>query len=173
MSVRMQKGFTFIEMLTAVAVLALIGAMVIPGMQSFQRNSRMASLAEDIQSSLVLARSSSITGRRTVVWVRTASPEGWQVHWDSETGPVITDHTVTATGAVYTILQSAASPTTPPTQIRFEPSGIVKRHDSNTAMDFEFRVCSSDVTDETGRSVRISRLGRLAGSKHAGPSVCN
>lgn len=173
MSVRMQKGFTFIELLTAVAVLALIGAMAVPGLQSMQRNARIAGLAENIQNSVAMARSSAISTRRTVIWLRTTTPDGWEVRWDNTTGTLIEKFGLTSTTASFTILQSAVSPTTPVTQIRFEPSGIVKRHDSNTAMDFDFRVCTGEVNNETGRSIRISRLGRLAGTKHSGPAICN
>lgn len=173
MSVQTQKGFTLFEMLTVVAIMGLVMAMASPGMQSLQRNARISGLATDVANSLALARASAVTQRRDVIWTRTTSPVGWQLQWDSATGPVFSRHAVTAgNSATLALFLPPATTASTVTQLRFESSGLVKREDTAAAVDLEFRICSSDVGDETGRSVRLSKLGRLAASKHTSAAVC-
>lgn len=173
MSVQIQKGFSLFELLTVIAIMAIVAALAVPGMQSFQRNARISGLSSDVASSLALARTSAVTQRRNVMWTHTTSPVGWQLQWDSTTGPVFSRHAVTegnpATLALYLPPETTASTVT---QLRFEPSGLVKRGDTEAAVDFEFRICTSDVDNETGRSVRLSKLGRLVANKHPSASVC-
>lgn len=56
-------GFTLIEMMVAIVVLAILLAVGIPSFRDFMRNSRMTSAANDIVTDFNLARSESVKRR--------------------------------------------------------------------------------------------------------------
>ena len=56
-------GFTLIEMMVTIVVLALLLAVGIPSFRDFMRNSRMVSAANDVVTDFNLARSESVKRR--------------------------------------------------------------------------------------------------------------
>ena len=75
------RGFTVIELMTVVAVMAILLAVAAPGMQGLLAAQRMRSAAFDMVSDLTLARSEAIKRGENVVVAPSASgwPGGWQV----------------------------------------------------------------------------------------------
>jgi type IV fimbrial biogenesis protein FimT len=61
-----RRGFTLIEMLTVVSVLAVVAAIAAPGMRSFAATQRVKSLAYDLTTDLLLARSEALKRGATV-----------------------------------------------------------------------------------------------------------
>lgn len=55
-----KRGFTLIELMVTVAVLAIMAAIAIPNFQTFLMNSRMASQANDVITAFNLARSEAV-----------------------------------------------------------------------------------------------------------------
>lgn len=73
-----QRGFTLIELMTVVVIMAVLAAIVAPGMQSLIANARARSAASDLISDMVLARSEAIKRNRDVE----LSPlGGWASGW--------------------------------------------------------------------------------------------
>ena len=58
-----QPGFTLIEMMLAISVLAVLLAVGVPNFRDFVRNSRMTSAANDVLSDFNLARSEAVKRR--------------------------------------------------------------------------------------------------------------
>jgi type IV fimbrial biogenesis protein FimT len=73
MNPRTQGGFTLYELLVTVLVMGVIFGFGVPNLLEFARNNRMAAAANDLVTSLLLARSEAVKGRTTVTLC--ASPE--------------------------------------------------------------------------------------------------
>lgn len=104
-----QKGFTLIELMVALAVLAILLGIAVPSFSSMLRDSRATTLASELQGALQLARSEAIKRRQSVVICRRKPGEsicengadwadGWLVQqtggdvikvWDSAQGLAI------------------------------------------------------------------------------------
>ena len=64
MSLRRSKGFTLVELMITIAVLAILTAIAYPSFQSTIRSNRMATTANELIAALSLARSEAIRGTR-------------------------------------------------------------------------------------------------------------
>lgn len=62
MSLRRSKGFTLVELMITIAVLAILTAIAYPSFQSTIRSNRMATTANELMGALALARSEAIRG---------------------------------------------------------------------------------------------------------------
>jgi len=60
MSLRPSKGFTLVELMTAVAVVAILSAIAYPSFQGTLRSNRMATTSNQLIASLSLARSEAV-----------------------------------------------------------------------------------------------------------------
>lgn len=59
-----QRGITFIELMTVVAVIGIMSAMAVPSFLSYMPKLRVKSAARDVVSQLRLARSKAVSERR-------------------------------------------------------------------------------------------------------------
>ena len=73
-------GFTLVELLTVVVILAIIAAIAMPGLEQALVNQRLRAAGTDLMSSLMLARSEAIK-RRGVVEVAPLSGSDWRTGW--------------------------------------------------------------------------------------------
>lgn len=60
MSLRRQNGFTLVELMVTVAVLAILSTIAYPSFQSTIRSNRVATTTNELIASLALARSEAI-----------------------------------------------------------------------------------------------------------------
>lgn len=81
---RISRGFTLIELIVAISVLAILVSLATPMYQSFVTNNRTRSAAYSLVSALSLARSEAVK-RNTAVSVAPLGA-GWQDGWEVETG---------------------------------------------------------------------------------------
>jgi type IV fimbrial biogenesis protein FimT len=78
------RGFTLIEMLATVAVLAVVSAVAAPGMRSFALSQRAKTVSYDLVQDLLLARSEALKRNMPV----TVTPVGasWGTGWTVTAG---------------------------------------------------------------------------------------
>lgn len=139
---RAAQGFTLIEMMTVVALLAIILAIAVPSFRQFLGGQRVKGLAYDLTTDLLLARSEALKRNASVAITRSGSAwtDGWVATAAgariSERGP--TPSGVTVSGA--------------PAAITFDANGRV------SAPAAEVRITVS--TDGTSRCVELSPSGR-------------
>ena len=73
-------GFTLVELLTVIVVLAVIAAIAMPSLEQALVNQRLRAAGTDLMSSLMLARSEAIK-RRGVVEVAPLLGSDWRTGW--------------------------------------------------------------------------------------------
>lgn len=92
------KGFTLVELMVGLVVLAILMGIAIPSYQGFIANQRVRATTTDLHSSLVLARSEAIKRSRQV----TLSPAagGWSSGWSITPAGGTAIHRTVLTGGV-------------------------------------------------------------------------
>lgn len=83
---REQAGFTIVELMVTVAVVAVLTAIAAPQLSSFIANSRIRATSESLQSGLALARAESVRQNRSVEFV--ILPGGWEVRLPGSAVPL-------------------------------------------------------------------------------------
>lgn len=68
------KGFTLLELMATIAVVAVLAAIAVPNMRDFIRNGRLTSAANDLLRSFQVARTEAIKRQKTVVVCASNNP---------------------------------------------------------------------------------------------------
>jgi type IV fimbrial biogenesis protein FimT len=97
---RPQRGFTMIELLTVVSILAVAMAVVGPGLGSFMAGQRVKSAAYDLTAALLMARSEALKRNGSVRISRAG--ETWNDGWTIAV--VATDAVVGKQGPLHSAL---------------------------------------------------------------------
>jgi type IV fimbrial biogenesis protein FimT len=154
-SARQKRGFTLVEMLVAMAVLAVLLALAAPSFTNAGLPSKLRSVANSLVGAAQLARSEAI--KRDAVVTLCVSADGatcgagnWSQGW------------IVTTGGGATPLQSVQSA---PTGFRVTPAGgavaLTFQPSGVGATTETFTVCRSTPTvGSQERSVSISAIGR-------------
>jgi len=69
-----QNGFTLIELMVTIMVMAIVLGIGIPSMTDFVRNSRMTGTANDLLAAMHVARSGAVSRRAPTTVCRSANP---------------------------------------------------------------------------------------------------
>jgi type IV fimbrial biogenesis protein FimT len=77
------RGFTLLELMTAISVAAILAAISIPMYTSFVRNQRVKAAAYDLSYALTLARGEAL--KRNSPVVVTPDADGWSFGWSVAT----------------------------------------------------------------------------------------
>jgi type IV fimbrial biogenesis protein FimT len=94
MSLRRPNGFTLVELMVTVAVLAILSTIAYPSFQSTIRSNRMATTSNELMASLALARSEAVKNAHGAGMCASSTgtscdgkswTEGWMV-WDDTNG---------------------------------------------------------------------------------------
>lgn len=155
-------GFTLIEMMVAVVIMAILMALAAPSFVQMIANNQITSVTNELLSDLALARSEAIKrGGSTMVRVCASSDgstctgswsDGRLVYIDPDgTGTIVTTNIVRRSGSTSPATITAANFTTAG-YLAYSSAGSV----SSTALG-TFTVCKSGYV---GRVVSISTIGR-------------
>lgn len=161
-------GFTLIELMVTIAVLAIVAAIAMPSMQGIVRSNRLSAASTELVTALQLARAEAVrrNARVTVCasidGLACAATDKW-ARWIvmgrdnvSGTNDVIRDSTV----------QGDMQVSGPAGGIRFRPSGLL---DTPQVM----AVCiPTDNPAENTRTVTLMASGAIATTRTNGGGVC-
>lgn len=161
-----QAGFTLMELLLAIAVLAILTTLAVPPFTQFIQNNRLASEANEMVASFQFARSEAL--KRGVPVQVCSSNDGatcggnWNQGWIAMADPG---------GADEEVLRVWSTPGTTfqftPTNgtVSFEPNGFSS---ANAAQQVEMLL--SGCTNDSARRVLVERTGRVASQRVDCPS---
>ena len=174
-----QKGYTLIELMTTLAVAAVLISVAMPGMQSFRQNSQMTGTANELLSTMHLARNTAVTSNLRVTLCASSNgdnceavawDEGWIAFIDRDSDQnVDDDETVLRAGAGDDDLSISSSQY--PTFLMYRPNGRVMRNAVNENTG-QFNVCD-DRGANHARAVILDLSGRprVADSDSVGVSL--
>ena len=144
------KGFTLIEMMTVVVLVAVVAAIAAPGMRSFAAGQKVKALAYDITADLLLARSEAL--KRNVAVSLTANGASWASGWTVAAGGT----NISTRNAANESITFSATPSVP-TVITFDVNGRV----STPATQVRLTIQSSSATSNTSkRCIELDLSGR-------------
>lgn len=142
-----QHGLTLIELIVVLALLAIVAGIAAPGMRSFAAGVRVKSLANELTSDLLVARSEAL--KRNVSVTVAPNGGGWQAGW------------TVRTAADLMLQREASQPDlqfeAPPALMVFNASGRL----TTPAGTVRMTVSSSNVqSDAAKRCVEVDPSGR-------------
>ncbi|MEN8166318.1 MAG: GspH/FimT family protein [Pseudomonadota bacterium] len=175
-----RSGFTLIELMITLAVMTIVLTMGVPSFLQMMRNNHTVTQANQLVTSLNLARSEAVKRGMRVTVMKTGAEweNGWRIFSDldgdsvldddgdavlCELGedcvlriyPALSDNYTLRTGGNFT------------NWVAYLPTGQSK---GDPFSNDTFRLCADDQDTAKGRSIAISLLGRI--TMNAGTTVC-
>ena len=172
-----QKGYTLIELMTTLAVAAVLISVAMPGMHSFRLNSQLTGTANELISAMHLARNTAITTNTRVTLCASSNgdncesvawDEGWIAFVDRDSDQnVDADETVLRTGLGDDGLSISSSQF--PSFLMFRPNGRVMR-DAVNQNSGQFNICD-DRGASHAKAVILDLSGRPRVADSDAPAV--
>lgn len=140
------KGFTLVEMIVVVAIMALLAALATPSMLGWVRNNKIRTVSDALQNGLRQAQTEATRRSRQVVFSLT------------DGSPTNTSYTAKANGSNWAI--STVVPADSDATAAFVEAGILRDVGSNVAISGPISIC-------------FSSIGRLVKNETPGPTSAN
>ena len=173
LSLQLQHGFTLVELMVTVAVLAIVMAVAVPSFTNLINSNRLTAQANEVLAGLILARTEAIKRNESIVFCHTTDGEncsappaaGWQGWLVRGT----TDVTVVATGIIQSerlVMLSSSNVADAVLggvghSLRFSPQGLIRSGNANNPLNGVLRVCLPNITlSENIRDIEMHSGGR-------------
>lgn len=144
-------GFTLAEALVTIAIVAVLAALALPGMNQLLTTQRVKSTSFDLMADLTYARSEAIARGTDVVVASTSGTSDWREGW-----------TITETAGPSVLREAAARADTviftgPGPTVTFERTG---RATALGTVAFSIQPKGDDAPDNQKRCLRLDPSGR-------------
>lgn len=166
MKKQLQRGFTIIELMIAVALIAVMVVIGVPAFTSTINSNEVVANSNSFLSALKLARTEATKRRQNIIVCASANQsdcasnnwsDGWIVFEDADNDAIFdAGETIIDTydlPAGFTITRAAAGPD----QIQFAATGL-----SNSSLAQTFTVCKANTA--SGRVFTVDRSGLVTGA---------
>lgn len=157
-----QRGFTLVELVMTLVVLAILAAFAYPAMREFGVRANVSSTTNDLVVALNLARSEALKRGRQVAVIATSGSwtSGWTVEVDG--GAVLDRHG--ALVADYRVLGAATGTDAPADRVVFTGTGALA-----LATAYDFSVCRPGFSPgaEESRRIAVSASGSIRSHRDA------
>lgn len=140
------RGFTLVEMIVVVAIMALLAALAMPSMLGWVRNNKIRTVSDSLQNGLRMAQAEATRRSRQVVFSLT------------DDTPNSTSYTAKASGSNWAI--STVVPADSDVTAAFVEAGILRDVGSNVVISGPKSIC-------------FSSIGRLVQNTAPGPTGAN
>jgi len=170
-----QRGFTLMELLLGIAVLAILTTLAVPAFTQFVQNNRLAAEANELVASFQYARSESLKRGLPVQICSSADGTGcdgdWNQGWIAMVDPDGAEEEIIR---VWTASADAFEFTPTSGTAQFAPAGCLDTNDDgncdadDNALDFEVQL--PGCTTDNARRVTLERTGRVASERVNCPS---
>ena len=160
-------GLTLVELVITIAVAGILAGLAIPSFRDMIQNNRMASHANELVSSLNLARSEAVKRGTKVKIIATGNSstnewgEGWTVWIDTDGNGAIDDGEsklkVSAGFSAEMVLNSVGDYSL----YVFGSDGSFRANDSSGVAE-TLQLCDTGRVGETGRQLNIAPSGRIS-----------
>lgn len=159
-----QKGFSLLELLVALAILAIITGIAVPSMSNIIESNRTEATIQALFTSMVAARSEAVARNHNVVLCKSpngifcATTNDWEQGWLTyvdEDGDGVKDVTdpITASFSALDPEFTLRTGTAYANKLEFRPDGSVSQVGT-------FRLCGPDQSTAEARSIVINITGR-------------
>ncbi|WP_026287658.1 GspH/FimT family pseudopilin [Thioalkalivibrio sp. ALJ24] len=156
------SGFTLVELMVTIAVLAIVLTLAVPGFQALVQNNRATTLANELTTAINLARSEAVR-RGEVVTVCADSSDNWEEGWRVELGSgcnATGDDVLRIWDAPHatSVIDASGIESVPFDALgsRYEEPG------SSASSEVEFEVHAENCSGERARTLKVSRGGRVS-----------
>lgn len=159
---RAAKGFTLIELMVTLAVLAIILGIAIPSFSSMIRDNRIGSLSLELQGAIQLARSEAVKRRvNVIICRRNAAGNNCENGTDWASGWLVRQ----AGGDIIKVWDAASAITLtgPNAGVTFRPNGM-------TTASGNFTVTAAGCTGTQTRTIAVSATGTTQLTKTGCPT---
>lgn len=167
-SLRKRRGFSIIELVTVVAIVAIMLSFAVPSFQEFVVNYRTSVQTNDLLADLALARGEAVKYSRPTQVRSTGGiwSDGWIVGTDlNSDGNIDGDEIVKRHGEAepdFTIAAGEDGGAAAPI-VTFGPTGSVVTPAGNNPI--EFAICRPDLDAARSRGIALARSGRAESRK--------
>jgi len=174
------KGFTLIELMVTMALVAILMAVAVPSMRDFQRNSQLTAFANTMLATINAAKSEAMKRGRSVVIVPLSGSD-WKTGmivfvdmdnnrtYDSATDVLIQNNPMTAPDYL-TVTPANGPPSASPPYMRFDAQGYAKPAGSDTK-NFTLSIVRNDVTgSEVPRQTRYLKVATTGRARICTPA---
>lgn len=145
------SGFTLIELMVTIVVLAIIIGIAAPSISTQLANQRVKSTASVIENALKEAKAESIIRRQNVMVTYSSTLN--TIVLTGRNSTVIATYNVNSQSTVSRVITPATV-----TQVVFQPNKLI----SGASTEVVYAICDSGSSNETPRQVRINSIANIS-----------
>ncbi|MGP4713752.1 MULTISPECIES: pilus assembly FimT family protein [unclassified Psychrobacter] len=146
-----QSGFTLIELMVTIAVLAIIVSIAAPNISTQLANQRVKSTAATLESALKEAKVESIIRRQNITVAYNSALKTITV--TDRSNSVIASYNVNRQSTVSQSITPAST-----TQVVFQPNKVI----SGAGTEVVYTICDDSSTNETSRHVTVNKIANIS-----------